>query len=61
MSNCCTSSITDMTKMFEGADSFNRDIGDWDVISVSICNSFHWPKDLWILPKPNLSCCWWKC
>lgn len=41
-STTCTSGITDMSELFQGADDFNQPIGSWDVSSVTAFNfMFH--------------------
>ncbi|MEL7833412.1 InlB B-repeat-containing protein [Fodinibius sp. Rm-B-1B1-1] len=42
----CTSGITDMSSLFEGADSFNRDITHWDVSEVTRMNRMFTGVDL---------------
>ena len=32
---CCTSGITDMSSLFTGRNSFNKNIGGWDTSSVT--------------------------
>ena len=53
-----TSEVTDMSKLFENAKSFNQPIGDWDVSNVtnmyrmfSYAHEFNQPLDNWNVSK----------
>ena len=51
-----TSAVTDMGRMFFVASAFNQDLSSWNVANVTSCNQFALGAEVWVLPKPALTC-----
>jgi len=49
--------VTNMSRMFQNAISFNQDISSWSVSNVTNCEDFNVQAYGWFLPKPNFTNC----
>jgi len=51
------SNVTDMSRMFEEATSFNQDLNSWNVSNVTNCEDFSLYATAWTESKPNFTNC----
>jgi len=51
------SNVTDMSRMFEEATSFNQDLNSWNVSNVTNCEDFSSYATAWTESKPNFTNC----